>query len=81
VDFLFDVGGAPRARVREAERLSAAAQADLATMRSVARVRALASYVRAQLGELRIVEADASLVVAHRVLDATERRVKRGRGF
>ena len=80
VDFLFDVGGAPRARVREAERLSAVAQADLATSRGSARVRALSSYVLAQMAELRISEADAALVVARRVLEATERRVNAGAG-
>jgi len=78
LDVLFDVSGAPRARVREAERFAALARADLTTTRSMARVRALGSYVHAQLAELRIVEADASLVVAHRVLDATVRRVNAG---
>ena len=80
LDFLFDVGGAPRARVREAERFSALAQADLAMSRGSARVRALSSYVGAQIAELRIIEADAALVVARRVLDATERRVNAGAG-
>ena len=80
LDFLFDVGGAPRARVREAERYSALAQADLAMSRGSARVRALSSYVGAQIAELRIIEADAALVVARRVLDATVRRVNAGAG-
>jgi len=80
LDVLFDVGGAPRARVREAERSSAVAQANLAMSRSSARVRALSSYVGAQIAELRIVEADAALVVARRVLDATERRANAGAG-
>ncbi len=80
LDVLFDVGGAPRARVREAERYSALAQADLAMSRGSARVRALSSYVAAQIAELRIVESDAALVVARRVLDATERRVNAGAG-
>ena len=80
LDVLFDVGGAPRARVREAERYSALAQADLAMSRGSARVRALSSYIGAQIAELRIVEADAALVVARRVLDATERRVNAGAG-
>jgi cobalt-zinc-cadmium efflux system outer membrane protein len=80
LDFLFDVGGAPRARLREAARLSSLAEADLATSRSSARVRALSSYVRSRLSELRITEADAALVVARRVLDATERRVNAGAG-
>jgi len=80
VDFLFDVGGAPRARVREAARFSAVARAELAMSRSSARVRALSSYVSAQIAELRIIEADAALVVARRVLDATVRRVNAGAG-
>lgn len=80
LDFLFDVGGAPRARVREAARWSAVAQAELAMSRTSARVRALSSYVSAQIAELRIVEADAALVVARRVLDATQRRVNAGAG-
>jgi cobalt-zinc-cadmium efflux system outer membrane protein len=80
LDFLFDVGGAPRARVREADRWSALAQAELAMSRTSARVRALSGYVGAQIAELRIVEADAGLVVARRVLDATQRRVNAGAG-
>ena len=80
LDFLFEVGGAPGARVREAERFAALAQADLAVTRGSARVRALSSYVGAQIAELRIIEADAALVVARRVLDATERRVNAGAG-
>ena len=80
VDFLFDVGGAPRARKREAARFSDVAQAELAMSRTSARVRALSGYVSAQIAELRIVEADAALVVARRVLDATERRVNAGAG-
>lgn len=78
IDALFEVGGAPQARVREAERLTAFSRAELKTTRVLARVRALSSYVRAQIAELRIVEADASLIVAQRVLEATERRVNAG---
>ena len=80
LDFLFDVGGAPRARKREADRFSAVAQAELAMSRTSARMRALSGYVSAQIAELRITEADAALVVARRVLDATERRVNAGAG-
>jgi len=80
LDFLFDVGGAPRARVREAARWSAVAQAELDMSRASARVRALSSYVAAQIAQLRIIEADAGLVVARRVLDATQRRVNAGAG-
>jgi cobalt-zinc-cadmium efflux system outer membrane protein len=80
LDVLFDVSGAPRARVREAQRLSALAQAELSISRGSARVRALTSYVRSQIAQLRIGEADAALIVARRVLDATGRRVTAGAG-
>lgn len=80
LDVLFDLGGAPRARIREANRYSALANADLLTTRASARVRALSSYVSAQIAALRVTEADAALVVARRVLDATERRVNAGAG-
>ena len=80
LDFLFDIGGAPRARVREAERWSDLARAELAMSRTTARVRALSGYVSAQIAELRMLEADAALVVARRVLDATQRRVNAGAG-
>ncbi|HKO50799.1 MAG TPA: TolC family protein, partial [Polyangiaceae bacterium] len=59
---------------------SAVAQADIAMSRTSARVRALSGYVSAQIAELRISEADAALVVARRVLDATQRRVVAGAG-
>jgi outer membrane protein TolC len=78
LDFPLDLSGAPRARVREAERLVSLAQADLGLAQATARVRALGSYVHAQIADLRMIEADAALVVAHRVLDATERRVNAG---
>lgn len=80
LDLLFDVSGAPNARIREAQRYSQLAQAELAMSRTSARVRAIGGYVAAQIAELRIIEADAALVVARRVLDATERRVNVGAG-
>lgn len=80
VDFLFDLGGAPNARIREAQRYSQVAQAELLMSRTSGRVRALSGYVSSQIADLRIVEADAALVVARRVLDATERRVNAGAG-
>jgi outer membrane protein, heavy metal efflux system len=78
LDFPLDLSGAPRARVREAERLVTLAQADLGLAQATARIRALGNYVHAQITDLRIIEADAALVVAHRVLEATERRVNAG---
>lgn len=80
LDVPFDFGGAPRARVREAERYSALARAESQNFRAGARLRALHSYVAAQIAALRTSEADAALIVARRVLDATERRVNAGAG-
>ena len=78
LEFVVDAGGAPRARVHEAERALDVAHADLAAFRVQARVRTLQGYVTSQIAALRIAEADAALVVARRVLDASERRVRAG---
>jgi len=78
IEVALDAGGAPRARVREAERALAVAHADLAAFRAESRVQTLSRYVSAQVAGLRIEEANAALVVAHRVLDATEGRVRAG---
>ena len=78
LDFLFDVGGAPGARVREAEREAGVARADLAFDRTEARLRAFAAYVGAQIAELRIAEARAAMEISKRVLSAAQHRVATG---
>jgi cobalt-zinc-cadmium efflux system outer membrane protein len=78
LDVLFDAGGAPAARVAEANREAGVARADFALDRAGARLRAFASYVQTQIAELRIAEARSALEISRRVLSAAERRVVAG---
>jgi cobalt-zinc-cadmium efflux system outer membrane protein len=78
LDLLFEPGGAPAARVREAERGTTVAKADLAVDRTEARLRAFTAYMRTQIAELRIAESRSALQVSSRVLAAAERRLSAG---
>jgi cobalt-zinc-cadmium efflux system outer membrane protein len=78
LDLLFQPGGAPSARIREAEREAGVARADLALDRTEARYRAFEAYVRTQIAELRIAESRSALEVSSRVLAAAERRLAAG---
>jgi cobalt-zinc-cadmium efflux system outer membrane protein len=78
IDTLFDVGGAPSARVREAERGADVAVADRELERLNARVRVYSAYVAAQVAALRIDETRAAIEIAQRVLAAAEQRVAAG---
>jgi cobalt-zinc-cadmium efflux system outer membrane protein len=78
LDVLFDVGGAPAARIAEADREVGVARADFAFERAEARLRAFAAYVQTQIAELRIAEARSALEISRRVLAAAERRVVAG---
>jgi cobalt-zinc-cadmium efflux system outer membrane protein len=78
IDLWFQPGGAPSARVREAEREAGVARADLVVDRVEARYRAFAAYVRTQIAELRIAESRSALEVSSRVLAAAERRLAAG---
>ncbi|MET0387766.1 MAG: TolC family protein [Polyangiales bacterium] len=80
LDTQFDLGGAPGARVREAEREAEMARAQRNLDRVSARLRVVAAYMSAQLAELRGAEARAGLELARRVLDAAERRIEAGAG-
>jgi cobalt-zinc-cadmium efflux system outer membrane protein len=77
-DILFDAGGAPSARVREADREANVARADFVFDRAQARLRAFASYVQTQIAELRIAEARSAMEISKRVLTAAQRRVATG---
>jgi hypothetical protein len=74
IDTLFEVGGAPSARVREAERAADVARADRELERSNARVRVYSAYVAAQVAALRIGETRAAIEIAQRVLAAAQQR-------
>jgi cobalt-zinc-cadmium efflux system outer membrane protein len=78
VDTLFDVGGAPGARITEAEREADVARADFVFDRAQARLRAFTAYVQTQIAELRIAEARSALEISRRVLAAAQRRVTAG---
>jgi outer membrane protein, heavy metal efflux system len=78
LDLLFDAGGAPRARIAEADREANVARADFVFDRAQARLRAFAAYVQTQIAELRIGEARSAMEISKRVLAAAERRVATG---
>jgi cobalt-zinc-cadmium efflux system outer membrane protein len=78
VDALFDAGGAPAARITEAEREADVARADFVFDRAQARVRAFTAYVQTQVAALRIAEARSALEISRRVLAAAQRRVNAG---
>ena len=78
IDTLFDVGGAPGARIKEAEREADVARTDFVFDRAQARLRAFTAYVQTQIAELRIAEARSALEISRRVLVAAQRRVTAG---
>jgi cobalt-zinc-cadmium efflux system outer membrane protein len=78
IDTLFDMGGAPSARIKEADREADVARADFTFDRAEARLRAFAAYVKTQIAELRIGEARSAMEISKRVLAAAERRVATG---
>lgn len=78
LDVLFDAGGAPGARVREADHEANVARADFVFDRAEARLRAFAAYVQTQIAELRIAEARSAMEISRRVLAAAQKRVATG---
>jgi cobalt-zinc-cadmium efflux system outer membrane protein len=78
LDIPFQPGGAPSARVHEAERAVTVARADLALDRSSARLRAFTAYVKSQVADLRIAEARSAMEISNRVLNAAQRRFAAG---
>jgi outer membrane protein, heavy metal efflux system len=78
LDFLFEVGGGPGARVREADRHAELARAELELERLRARVGAWTAYLRARIAEERMAQVQGSIVIARRVLDASKQRLDLG---
>ncbi|MDB4940561.1 MAG: outer rane efflux protein [Labilithrix sp.] len=70
----FDAGGAPSARVREADRGAELAVADLALERLRTRVAATMAYLRVRIDEIRIDEMKASVDIGERILRASQQR-------
>jgi len=79
LEVLFDVGGAPSARVREANRAAEVAEADLGTDRLRARSAAWAAYIRARIAETRIEETTKLIAAAERILSASKQRANAAR--
>jgi outer membrane protein TolC len=78
LDFLFEVGGAPSARVREAERGAELAQVDLALERLRARIAAWSAYLRVAVADARRTEMTALVAIAERILSASRQRAAAG---
>lgn len=78
IEFLFEVGGAPAARVREAGRFADVARADQIVHQRDAWAAAWASYVHIQIGEQRLRDASADEQIVLRVLGATRQRSAAG---
>jgi outer membrane protein TolC len=78
LDFLFEVGGAPSARVDEAVGYAAVAGAELSRERVSGRLRAFSAYVEAQVAELRVRESLVAKEIAQRVFNAASKRVAVG---
>ncbi|MBI5532208.1 MAG: TolC family protein [Deltaproteobacteria bacterium] len=78
VDFLFDVGGAPSARVREAGLRARSAQADAEVVRFYAGLLAWKLYLAAIIAQQRVDETAESLVIAKRVMAAAQERSSAG---
>jgi outer membrane protein, heavy metal efflux system len=74
LEMYFDVGGAPSARVREAERAGEVATADLALERLRGRIAAWTAYLRVRVAETRIEETRALVSIGERILRASRQR-------
>jgi outer membrane protein, heavy metal efflux system len=64
LDFLFDLGGAPRARVREAEGGVNVAKSELVLERFRARLAVWSAYLHARIAETRVIETKALAEIA-----------------
>ena len=74
LEMLFDVGGAPSARVREAERAGDLATADLSLERLRGRVAAWVAYLQVRVAEMRIDETKSLVGIGERILRASKQR-------
>jgi outer membrane protein TolC len=74
LEVLFDLGGAPRARVVEAERAAAVATADLSLERLRGRIAAWVAYLQVRIAETRIEETRALVAIGERILNASKQR-------
>ncbi len=78
LDVPMDLGGAPGARKREADRGVGVAQAELATVRKQARSEVFAAYIHVVAWARRMEEVDALIAIAERILRASTARADAG---
>ena len=74
LEVFFDAGGAPGARVREAERVSDVAVANLALERLRGRIAAWVAYLQVRVADTRIEETKALVGIGERILRASKQR-------
>lgn len=74
LEMLFDIGGAPNARVREAERAGEMATADLSLERLRGRIAAWIAYLQVRIAEMRIEETKSLVGIAERIQRASKQR-------
>lgn len=80
LDFPVDLGGAPSARVHEAQRYADLAGAELKIERLRARYDTWTAYVRAAIDTERVVALEQLTDIGERVLSASRQRSERGAG-
>jgi cobalt-zinc-cadmium efflux system outer membrane protein len=78
LDLPVDIGGAPSARVREADRWADLARAELAVDELQVRFETWTAYVRASIGDVRLTALGQSLDIGERVLAAARKRAELG---
>ena len=74
----FDLGGAPSARVREADRGTDVAHTDVLLEKTDARAATWAAYVRAEAASRRIDSTTALVRISERILNASQKRSSLG---
>lgn len=74
LEMLFEVGGAPSARVREADRAGDLATADLSLERLRGRIAAWVAYLQVRVAEMRIEETKSLVGIGERILRASKQR-------
>jgi cobalt-zinc-cadmium efflux system outer membrane protein len=74
LEMVFDLGGAPRARIQEAQRAGEVATADLSLERLRGRIAAWVAYLQVRVAETRIDETKALVGIAERILRASKQR-------
>ncbi len=78
LDFPVDIGGAPAARIHEADRYADLARAELAVEQLRVRYETWTAYMRASIGEARLLALGQSLDIGERVLAAAQKRSELG---